>query len=88
MRRVSQPKWLRKKWSLLILAVSLVATILSHLPYALQWNPELNFVLLPLPVIAVGLALVQQRHAIWLIVSSIATSSQRDRPSHFGKPRS
>ncbi len=73
MRRVAQPKWLHKRWSTLILAISLIATVLSHLPYALQWDPERNFVLLPLPVIAVGLALVQQRHAIWLIASSIAT---------------
>ena len=53
--------------------MALLVTILSHLPYALQWDPERNFVLLPLPIIALCLAFVQQRQAIWLIAASIAT---------------
>ncbi len=64
---------MRRRYRLLILTLALFVTILSHLPYALQWDPERNFVLLPLPIIALCLAFVQQRHAIWLIAASIAT---------------
>ncbi len=64
---------MRRKTNFPILILAMVVTILSHLPYALQWDPERNFVLLPLPVIALCLAFVPQRHAIWLIAASIAT---------------
>ena len=64
---------MRRKTNFAVLFFALVFTILSHLPYALQWDPERNFVLLPLPVIALCLAFVHQRHAVWLIAASIAT---------------
>ena len=64
---------MRRKTNFAVLLFALVITILSHLPYALQWDPERNFVLLPLPVIALSLAFVKQKHAIWLIAASIAT---------------
>jgi two-component system, sensor histidine kinase and response regulator len=56
-----------------ILAVAIVAIILSHLPYALRWHLSGHFVYLSLPVIAVCLVLVPQRQTGWLIGTSIAT---------------
>ena len=55
------------------LALTLLAIVSSHVPYALGWYPQWHFVYLPLPVIAICLVLVPQRRASWLIAASIAT---------------
>lgn len=64
---------MHRKSSSTILAVAVVAIILSHLPYALRWQLSGHFVYLSLPVIAVCLVLVPQRQAGWLIATSITT---------------
>ena len=55
------------------LALTLLAIVSSHVPYALGWYPQWHFVYLPLPVIAICLVHVPQRRASWLIAASIAT---------------
>ena len=62
-----------RKSNLGILALTLLAIVTSHVPYALGWYPQWHFVYLPLPVIAICLVLVPQRRASWLIAASIAT---------------
>jgi hypothetical protein len=64
---------MRRKSIIGILALAVVAIIVSHLPYALKLQTIGTFTLLPLPVLAICLVLVPQRHSIWLIVASIAT---------------
>ena len=64
---------MRPKSKFGITALALVLVVASHLPYAFGWNPSLHFVYLPLPVIAICLVLVPQRHASWLIATSIVT---------------
>lgn len=62
---------MRRKSNFGVLAAAIVAIVASHLPYASDWQPQRHFVYLPLPVIAVCLALVPQRQANWLIATSI-----------------